>query len=255
MTFEKVIADVGAAFASGQVYVALSRCTTFSGLVLKTRIDRQAIITDPKVLLFAQNETPSTLIVQELNSSKADYYYKKSRDAFKLFEFSKAYDNLIKAIKFRNDLETDIFERYIVASLTRIASSIKSSKSLSLILEDIKIDNENLLAINLELKAEIKEQEKKTNEQNRAIKLLLEKTKEFEKGKKHVEILLASQKTQTAALKAESVKLKKDLTNYKSVVEKNEDKISELEKNCEAQEQEINRLRLQKWYHKLLGKK
>ena len=77
LTFEKVIADLGAAFASGQVYVALSRCTTFSGLVLKTKIDNRAIKTDPEVLKFAQNETPSTLIFQELNSGKADFSTRK----------------------------------------------------------------------------------------------------------------------------------------------------------------------------------
>ena len=91
LTFEKVIADLGSAFTSGQIYVALSRCTTFSGLVLKTKIEQRAIITDPHVLQFAQNETPSTLIVQELNSGKADFYYKKVREGIKTLDFLDAY--------------------------------------------------------------------------------------------------------------------------------------------------------------------
>src|SRR5690606_30237641 len=106
LTFEKVIADLGSAFASGQVYVALSRCTTFSGLVLKTKIDQNAIITDPRVLEFAQNETPDRLIIQELNSGKADFYYKKTHEEIKALNFVEAYENFIKAIKFRNDIET-----------------------------------------------------------------------------------------------------------------------------------------------------
>jgi len=117
LTFEKVIADLGAAFSSGQVYVALSRCTSFNGLVLKTRIDRNAIKTDAQVLNFAQNETPSTLIVQELNTGKADFYYKKSREAIKSNDFASAIDNFITAIKFRNDIETDVFKRYFIATL------------------------------------------------------------------------------------------------------------------------------------------
>ncbi|PJC05974.1 MAG: DNA helicase, partial [Flavobacteriaceae bacterium CG_4_9_14_0_8_um_filter_34_30] len=49
LTFEKVIADLGRAFAPGQVYVALSRCTSFSGLMLKTQLNSYAIKTDPRV--------------------------------------------------------------------------------------------------------------------------------------------------------------------------------------------------------------
>ena len=77
LTFEKVIADLGSAFAPGQVYVALSRCTTFNGLVLRTQLPASAIKTAPEVLTFAENEMPNTLIINELNSGKADYYYRK----------------------------------------------------------------------------------------------------------------------------------------------------------------------------------
>ncbi len=114
LTFEKVIADLGAAFTSGQVYVALSRCTTFGGLVLKTRIERHAIKINPKVLQFAQNETPSTLIVKELQAGKADYYYKKLRTSLKSLEFEDAYNHFIKAIKIRNDIETSEFKRFFL---------------------------------------------------------------------------------------------------------------------------------------------
>src|SRR5205814_424186 len=38
LTFDKAVIDAGASFASGQVYVALSRCRTLNGLVLLSRI-------------------------------------------------------------------------------------------------------------------------------------------------------------------------------------------------------------------------
>ena len=57
LTFENVIADLSGAFTSGQVYVALSRCTTLNGLILKSRISRNVIKTDPDVIEFAANET------------------------------------------------------------------------------------------------------------------------------------------------------------------------------------------------------
>ncbi|MFA7626901.1 MAG: DEAD/DEAH box helicase [Candidatus Kapaibacterium sp.] len=56
LTFDKIIADIGRSFTAGQVYVALSRCRTFEGLVLKTKIKRSAIKTDPEVLKFTESK-------------------------------------------------------------------------------------------------------------------------------------------------------------------------------------------------------
>ena len=52
LTFDKLIVDAGQAFAHGQVYVALSRCTSLQGLVLKTRLTPQTLVNDYKVNLF-----------------------------------------------------------------------------------------------------------------------------------------------------------------------------------------------------------
>ena len=49
LTFERAIIDAGAAFSDGQVYVALSRCKTFEGMVLSVPIPRRAIMTDHQV--------------------------------------------------------------------------------------------------------------------------------------------------------------------------------------------------------------
>lgn len=52
-TFNKVIVDMGkGSFAHGQTYVALSRCTTLSGLVLRVPIQKHHIMLDWKVVRF-----------------------------------------------------------------------------------------------------------------------------------------------------------------------------------------------------------
>jgi ATP-dependent exoDNAse (exonuclease V) alpha subunit len=56
LTFENVIADLKQSFSPGQVYVALSRCTSLEGLILKSRISRYVIKTDPHVIKFAEGE-------------------------------------------------------------------------------------------------------------------------------------------------------------------------------------------------------
>jgi ATP-dependent DNA helicase PIF1 len=52
-TFDRVVIDIGrGAFAHGQVYVALSRCTNFEGLVLRTPIRRSHIWMDWRIVRF-----------------------------------------------------------------------------------------------------------------------------------------------------------------------------------------------------------
>ena len=49
LTFDKVMVDAGAAFSSGQVYVALSRCTSLNGIVLLSKIASTAILSNENV--------------------------------------------------------------------------------------------------------------------------------------------------------------------------------------------------------------
>jgi len=52
-TFDKVIIDVGrGTFAGGQVYVALSRCTSFDGIILKKPIKKEHIFLDSRIVSF-----------------------------------------------------------------------------------------------------------------------------------------------------------------------------------------------------------
>lgn len=129
LTFEKVIADLGNAFTFGQVYVALSRCTSFKGLKLKSLITSDAIITDQRVLDFASNKIPETLMTEQLNSGKADFYYKNARTEFDLKNIKSAFSNLKKAFKYRNDIETDLFERYMVIQAGKLISANQKSSN------------------------------------------------------------------------------------------------------------------------------
>jgi ATP-dependent DNA helicase PIF1 len=58
-TFDKVIIDIGwGTFASGQVYVALSRCKTFEGIILKRPIQHKHILLDDRIKdFFSKTET------------------------------------------------------------------------------------------------------------------------------------------------------------------------------------------------------
>lgn len=66
LTFERAIIDAGKAFAPGQVYVALSRCTSLDGLVLKSRINSASLRNDPRIAEFAANSASPEMLRQEL---------------------------------------------------------------------------------------------------------------------------------------------------------------------------------------------
>ncbi|MXZ49745.1 MAG: AAA family ATPase [Rhodobacteraceae bacterium] len=55
-TFENLGLMLGRAFAPGQTYVALSRCTTLEGIKLFTEIQMSDIMTDPRIVRYFERE-------------------------------------------------------------------------------------------------------------------------------------------------------------------------------------------------------
>jgi hypothetical protein len=76
LTFEKVIIDAGDAFAPGQVYVALSRCTTLDGIVLQSHIRPTRMFSDERIVRFSQNNSSKKTIESELRRAKRNYQLK-----------------------------------------------------------------------------------------------------------------------------------------------------------------------------------
>ena len=191
LTFEKVIADLNSAFAPGQVYVALSRCTTFNGLVLRTQLHTNAIKTAPEVLEFAKNEMPDTLVINELNSGKADYYYKQTRENLAKSDFEAAYNNLLKALKHRDDIETETFKRWFVTVGKRMAAYKGMYNRLE---EDKEIKIQELNDVIEELNVELKDKAELVETQRTQIKELQKEMRLREKGEdliKMIELLSA----------------------------------------------------------------
>lgn len=73
LTFEKAIIDAGEAFAPGQVYVALSRCTNLEGMVLQSRVRSSSLFSDTRIVEFSQRSASSGQLQQELAIAKKNY--------------------------------------------------------------------------------------------------------------------------------------------------------------------------------------
>ena len=74
LTFDRAVIDINDAFAHGQVYVALSRCRSFEGLVLKQPINPRAVITDSQVLSFSSHIQENKPTEETLKRQKREYY-------------------------------------------------------------------------------------------------------------------------------------------------------------------------------------
>ncbi|MGG5211019.1 helix-turn-helix domain-containing protein [Chryseobacterium sp. MIQD13] len=77
LTFDKVIIDAGKSFTAGQVYVALSRCRTLEGIVLKSKITPEVIFKDNRILQFQGDTFANDNVEAILNKEKYDYSIKK----------------------------------------------------------------------------------------------------------------------------------------------------------------------------------
>ena len=77
LTFDRLIIDAGKSFASGQVYVALSRCRTLEGIVLKSKITPNVIFADRRVAQFQDATNANEKVEEILQTEKYDYSIKK----------------------------------------------------------------------------------------------------------------------------------------------------------------------------------
>lgn len=73
LTFEKAIIDAEAAFAPGQVYVALSRCTNLEGMVLQSRVNSSSLFSDARIVEFSQRSASGNELQQEFAIAKKHY--------------------------------------------------------------------------------------------------------------------------------------------------------------------------------------
>ncbi len=73
LTFDKAIIDAQAAFAPGQVYVALSRCRTFEGMVLSSPLMPSSVKSDATVQRFMAEACAQVPTAEKLALEKGRY--------------------------------------------------------------------------------------------------------------------------------------------------------------------------------------
>ncbi len=129
LTFRQVKIDFsgGGAFAGGQTYVALSRCSSLKGITLEEPIRRSDIFVRPEVVAFAKKYNDGKLMRQAIYESKADKEYHDAIEAFDRQDFDAFLKNFFLAIHSRYDIERPEVQRYIRRKLG-IINQLKEEK-------------------------------------------------------------------------------------------------------------------------------
>ena len=91
LTFENLMIDAASAFSSGQVYVALSRCTSLGGIVLLSKIPASAILSNENVSKGQQSLTHKGSLAERFAGAREVYTQQLLEE---IFSFSEAAESL-----------------------------------------------------------------------------------------------------------------------------------------------------------------
>jgi hypothetical protein len=98
LTFDKAVIDAQTAFAQGQVYVALSRCKTFEGMVLSSPIPSRGIETDASVLHFIEKARQNRPTENRLQAAKVLYQQQLLLECFDFQLLHKRLNSLVRLL-------------------------------------------------------------------------------------------------------------------------------------------------------------
>ena len=129
LTFSRVVVDLtGGVFAGGQTYVALSRCTSLEGLVLKSKISSRDIFIRKEIVEFSQIFNNQALIEKSLKESEAELQYGRAAQGFRLGNMQEAVEAF--AVSNRNELDNPMVQRLLRLKLQALNSQKAQIKAL-----------------------------------------------------------------------------------------------------------------------------
>ena len=121
LTFDKVILNAEMAFTHGQVYVALSRCTSLEGLVLKARIQNDILFNDNVINSFVNKMPSLEPDGDRLAKEERDFFRQMILELFSFDDIEKCVNRLAKVIR-END---NIFEKSTVEQIAKVRGAFR----------------------------------------------------------------------------------------------------------------------------------
>ncbi|MCC8426331.1 HRDC domain-containing protein [Mucilaginibacter sp. UR6-11] len=139
LSFDKAIIDVSEAFAHGQTYVALSRCRSLSGMVLRNPVAAHNIIGDPAVTRFNEQAKLLQPNRRQLETDQENYRWFLLTELFNfngLKKRTEGFENIIP------ELQTDILA--VADKFIKQLPLERTKKAASYFYEKLSVMTENL---------------------------------------------------------------------------------------------------------------
>lgn len=121
LTFDNIVIDLGrgGAFAGGQVYVALSRCTSLEGIRLLSPVDARDVFVSPEVLRFSHSFNNLQDQENALRKAKAARSLEIAAKAFAAGDFREAVEEFNEAVMANPALNTPALRRMVAMRMAK----------------------------------------------------------------------------------------------------------------------------------------
>ncbi len=125
LTFDKVMIDAASSFSSGQVYVALSRCTSLDGIVLLSKIPSSAIYSNQQVVEAHTSLVPKGSLAERFEGARQVFTLQLLSEIFLLEEIETA----VRFLKYSIDKNKDKLNADALEWAVQIEEEIKKLKT------------------------------------------------------------------------------------------------------------------------------
>ncbi len=136
LTFERMVVDLGDSFASGQAYVALSRCTTLDGLVLLSKMDMGNVMVNNQIVNYHDQAPKEEHLSNLLETAKLRFAGDELKSVFDFENLTLHTEEWLEFITEKNIPESHKVEKIILKiqdllkSWEKINRSFKSELNL-----------------------------------------------------------------------------------------------------------------------------
>lgn len=130
LTFNKLIIDAENAFANGQVYVALSRCTSLEGLVLTSHINRRFLGAHQNLTQWQERNQDDKHLKNRFDDSRQNYIQQELQSIF-------TWKNWFFELKDLNDILNENKD-YLPQYSTWISELIEKQKTIQFVADKFK---------------------------------------------------------------------------------------------------------------------
>ena len=142
LTFNKLIIDAENAFANGQVYVALSRCTSLEGLVLTSPVNRKFLGAHQNLKDWQEKNQDEKNLQQKFNESRQKYIQQELQNIF-------SWKNWFYELRELNDAMIAKKENLPPVCFPWIKDLVDKQKVLEVVAEKFVVQIKNLCNNNL----------------------------------------------------------------------------------------------------------